>query len=305
MVSIEYSPNSRARCKKCRGKIDAGSIRICAKGAPVSRSSGYINTYSHATCYTNRKDFTQLWGFRDLVAEDQKRFMTEKQKRAKFPGDYIERVVVADVAAAVVATAPQPVAVGAAATTTTMAPQKRDGSAELEQPAKKKAKKPNPPLTIVGLKYAEARAEYGETVTLVREPENKYDPNAIKVINSSKRQIGHIKKEHATPLSKALDQINSDLPKGQSVLAAGTILDAGDGYQQLVQVVYKKMVAKTKDWDPEQTRANEAKNPYSAKKPIVQTAEAVCLTPKGGGKVAATAVTVSSKKVKDERKQQV
>ena len=51
----------------------------------LSRSSGYVNKYTHAECYTNRKDLTQLWGFRDLRMEDQNRFMSEDQKRANFP----------------------------------------------------------------------------------------------------------------------------------------------------------------------------------------------------------------------------
>lgn len=38
MVSIEYSPNGRASCRGCHQKIDEGVVRVCAKGAPVSRS---------------------------------------------------------------------------------------------------------------------------------------------------------------------------------------------------------------------------------------------------------------------------
>ena len=55
----------------------------------LSRTSGYVNKYTHAECYTNRKDLTQLWGFRDLRIEDKKRFMSEGQKRANFPSDYL------------------------------------------------------------------------------------------------------------------------------------------------------------------------------------------------------------------------
>ena len=95
--------------------------------------------------------------------EDQKRFMTEDQKRANFPGDYIEEAIVA--------------------TTSKSGLQKRsvntDGKSE--QPMKKQKSKSTPkeekkkktaPLSIVGLKYAEASAVVGEKVTLVREPEN-------------------------------------------------------------------------------------------------------------------------------------
>ncbi|KAL7535233.1 hypothetical protein ACHAXR_006356 [Thalassiosira sp. AJA248-18] len=240
MVSIEYSPNSRAHCQKCRGKINSRSVRVCAKGAPVSRSSGYINTYTHAECYTNRKDFTKFWGFRDLEKEDQKRFMTEEQKRQAFPGDYAAEAV-----AAAAATGLQKRNANAA------------GSAEEEQPSKKKSKsKSKKPtvLTIVGLKYADACAACGEKVTSVREPENQYDSNAIKVVNSSNRIVGRIKKEDAASLSQTLeriDAINAKLQsKGEQLITDGTILDAGNGYTQSVQVEFKKMAAKTKNLTP-------------------------------------------------------
>ena len=92
--------------------------------------------------------------------------MTEEQKRSNFPGDYIEEAIVA-----------------AAATTTSKGGlQKRsvNTDGESEQPTKKQKSKSTPkeekmkaaPLSIVGLKYAEASAVVGEKVTLVREPEN-------------------------------------------------------------------------------------------------------------------------------------
>ena len=168
MVSIEYSPNSRAHCQKCRSKINTGSVRVCTKSG--SPTDGYRNAYTHGECYTNRKDFTKFYGFRDLCPEDQKRFMTEVQKREWFPADYV--VDAAITAAAVDAT-------------TTAGLAKRDATAivgEDEKPAAKKAKSGNgnaamaqqkqSKLTIVGLKYAEAKASTGEKVFLIREPEN-------------------------------------------------------------------------------------------------------------------------------------
>ena len=143
-------------------------------------------------------------------------------------------------------------------------------------------------LTIVGLKYAQASADFGEKVTLAREPANKYDSNALKVVNASNRTIGHIKKDDAAPISAAMDKFNA--VKGQTMIAEGEIISAGDGYQQSVQITLKKIVAKTREWDPEQTRKNEAMNPYSAKKKkaINQNAE--------GKALATTAATASLKK---------
>ena len=127
---------------------------------------------------------------------------------------------------------------------------------------------------------------------MVREPDNKYDPNALKVVNASNRQIGHIKKADAAPISAAMDKFNA--VKGQTMIAEVEIISAGDGYQQSVQITLKKIVAKTREWDPEQTRKNEAMNPYSAKKKkaINQNAD--------GKALATTAATASLKKKEGE-----
>ena len=45
-----------------------------------------------------------------------------------------------------------------------------------------------------------------EMVSLVREPHNPYDPNAVKVNNVIGDQVGHIKRELAKPLAYIMDQ---------------------------------------------------------------------------------------------------
>ena len=54
-------------CQSCRH-----CILQCQPQLTPSIQSGYINMYHHATCYTNRKDFTKLYGFYSLRKEDQK-----------------------------------------------------------------------------------------------------------------------------------------------------------------------------------------------------------------------------------------
>jgi SWI/SNF-related matrix-associated actin-dependent regulator of chromatin subfamily A3 len=44
-----------------------------------------------------------------------------------------------------------------------------------------------------------------EMVSLVREPTNQYDPNAVKVNNVAGQQVGHIKKELAKALAYIID----------------------------------------------------------------------------------------------------
>ena len=43
-------------------------------------------------------------------------------------------------------------------------------------------------------------------VSLVREPHNRYDPNAVKVDNVNGVQVGHVKRELAKPLASILDR---------------------------------------------------------------------------------------------------
>jgi SWI/SNF-related matrix-associated actin-dependent regulator of chromatin subfamily A3 len=42
-------------------------------------------------------------------------------------------------------------------------------------------------------------------VALEREPHNKYDRNAIKVVNVNRLQVGHIKREQAAALAPIMD----------------------------------------------------------------------------------------------------
>lgn len=44
-----------------------------------------------------------------------------------------------------------------------------------------------------------------EMVALEREPHNKYDRNAIKVVNVVRQQVGHIKRELASALAPIMD----------------------------------------------------------------------------------------------------
>ena len=50
-------------------------------------------------------------------------------------------------------------------------------------------------------------------VALVREPNNKYDKNAIKVTNVDPIQVGHIKRKLAKPIAEIIDN-NLARPEG-------------------------------------------------------------------------------------------
>ncbi|XP_009296828.1 helicase-like transcription factor isoform X2 [Danio rerio] len=58
---------------------------------------------------------------------------------------------------------------------------------------------------IVGLRYYTGAVNKGEMVSLVREPHNPYDRNAVMVANVYGSQVGHIKKELAAAMAYIMD----------------------------------------------------------------------------------------------------
>jgi hypothetical protein len=143
MVRIEYSTNSRARCQSCHSNIGQSTIRIAIKAMLPYQKGEYITKYHHASCYSNRKDFTKLHGFWDLTKDDKKQFMNEEQRRENFPEDYMEDAIIA------------------ATTTTCSATQEEISTTESSLT-----------LTISGIKYGEVCAYANQKVLLVREPDN-------------------------------------------------------------------------------------------------------------------------------------
>ncbi|KAL6471721.1 hypothetical protein MHYP_G00203710 [Metynnis hypsauchen] len=74
--------------------------------------------------------------------------------------------------------------------------------------------------TIVGLRYYTGVVNRGEMVSLVREPQNPYDRNAVKVTNVYGIQVGHIKKELAAAMAHIMDRklakVEGVVPFGQN-----------------------------------------------------------------------------------------
>ncbi|KAG9104378.1 hypothetical protein FRC06_003185 [Ceratobasidium sp. 370] len=60
--------------------------------------------------------------------------------------------------------------------------------------------------TVVGIQYYDGLVGPGEQVNLVREPMNKYDENAIQVMNVRMRQVGHIPRQTAANLAPLIDR---------------------------------------------------------------------------------------------------
>ncbi|XP_036421333.1 helicase-like transcription factor isoform X2 [Colossoma macropomum] len=74
--------------------------------------------------------------------------------------------------------------------------------------------------TIVGLRYYTGVVNRGEMVSLVREPQNPYDRNAVKVTNVYGIQVGHIKRELAAAMAHIMDRklakVEGVVPFGQN-----------------------------------------------------------------------------------------
>ncbi|KIO29735.1 hypothetical protein M407DRAFT_226612 [Tulasnella calospora MUT 4182] len=62
------------------------------------------------------------------------------------------------------------------------------------------------PTKIVGVRYYTGMVGAGELVSVVREPTNQYDRNAIRVLNASGTQVGHLPRTVAAKLAPLMDQ---------------------------------------------------------------------------------------------------
>ena len=60
-------------------------------------------------------------------------------------------------------------------------------------------------FSVVGLGFHSSTAAVGQRVELVREPSNKHDKNAIKVVGQDGKQAGYIARDEAAALSTILD----------------------------------------------------------------------------------------------------
>jgi SWI/SNF-related matrix-associated actin-dependent regulator of chromatin subfamily A3 len=73
-------------------------------------------------------------------------------------------------------------------------------------------------FTIVGMRYYSGVAHAQEYVTLVREPQNPYDANAIRVENLGQEKVGHVKATQAALLAPMMDSFVNELMVEASVL---------------------------------------------------------------------------------------
>jgi len=91
---------------------------------------------------------------------------------------------------------------------------------------------------VVGVSFEKRQSvvaclQLGEKVLLIREPENRFDPNAVKVIRQDGRQFGYLDRYLAAELVVTLDRF------GESVLAEVALLTGGHYIGSSLGVVIK------------------------------------------------------------------
>ena len=196
MPSIEHSPNNRASCQTCRGKIFKGTVRVCC------RTREGANKYHHAECYT-RGDQSGFYGFASLDPEARAAIIGGTYGRASSqpaappalcndrfcahgPGcpGYVKPPAAAD----------QPQQLAAAAR-----------PAAAAAPAEQELG-----LEVVGWSWnkdAVGRApRAGESLAVKRMPTNPRDKNALEVLNTAGQRLGFLPAALAVHISPAMDR---------------------------------------------------------------------------------------------------
>lgn len=160
MVKIEYSPNSRASCQSCKSAIFQSEIRVAVSAMSPYQKGDYIMKYHHAACYSNRKDFTKFYGFRDLTEDDRERFMNEQKRKETSTSSITSRK-----RNSAHLTTPNVLAKKVSEVTPS-----KDLRRIVVNPYLKNKSISN--LTITGIQYGQVCAYSNQKVSLVREPNN-------------------------------------------------------------------------------------------------------------------------------------
>jgi hypothetical protein len=160
-----------------------------------------------------------------LQKDDKKTYLSESQKKQYFPEDYM------DVSKIVAASGAE-----------NENGNKRESLGDDDEKVAKKSKTDGKDnklilstvLSVTGLKFADVEARNGEEVTLIREPHNAYDKNAIRVVSGGEL-VGRINKDQAVKVAVILDKLEDAIAK-KLVVVSSKMISAGDGYKQSLQL---------------------------------------------------------------------
>ena len=209
MPGIEHSPNSRASCQTCRSKIWKGSVRVS------TRTREGKNKYHHADCY-HRGDKSSFYGFSMLNAEARAAIISGQptespptQSAAALPPPACDDPFCAHgpgckgrSITGLGAAAAQGTSGSAPPIVLNDAPEQ--DSMSISSPSSTKAVC----FEVMGWSWNRkiARApEAGESLAVVRQPDNPKDSNALLVRNSVGQKIGFLPAALAAHLSPFVD----------------------------------------------------------------------------------------------------
>ncbi|KAG9316303.1 hypothetical protein JVU11DRAFT_2334 [Chiua virens] len=226
--AIDYSRSARAVCKgppPCMGAlIPVGSLRY---GKIVKGEFGETVSWRHWGCVTPDilrelavTDLSSVAGFTSIKYEDQQKVRRAIANQCVDPADIPATAVVPAVRSIALSNAVagqkrpyQPEAshsLGQSEVKNTQSTRSSPGE-EYEEVGAGEPESADElycvlETSIVGVQYYKGLVAPGEQVTLVREPNNPYDRNAIQVKNIGGAQVGHIPKNAATRLAPLLDR---------------------------------------------------------------------------------------------------
>ncbi|KAI5889386.1 uncharacterized protein SCHCODRAFT_02585708 [Schizophyllum commune H4-8] len=221
-----YSKSTRAKCHgppPCKGSPMApGSLRY---GQLKSTNLGENVEWMHWGCVTpvilaqlSNVNLETIEGFKDLQAHDRHKIREAVRLRRIDPADVppSARVAAAPPPASQTTRkrkAPEPTP----QSSTSQASFSTPGPSRLSQAIEDEATEDNTEEAadelyctlstgVVGIQYYTGLVGAGEEVQLIREPNNRYDRNAIRVSNIAGSQVGHIPKNVAARLAPLLDR---------------------------------------------------------------------------------------------------
>ncbi|KAL1703202.1 SNF2 family N-terminal domain-containing protein [Schizophyllum commune] len=221
-----YSKSTRAKCHgppPCKGSPMApGSLRY---GQLKTTNLGENVEWRHWGCVTPvilaqlaNVNLEAIEGFKDLQAHDRHKIREAVRLRRIDPADVppSARVAVAPPPATQTTRkrkAPEP----ASQPSTSQASSSTAGPSQPSQAIEDEATEDNVEEAadelyctlstgVVGIQYYTGLVGAGEEVQLIREPNNRYDRNAIRVSNIAGSQVGHIPKNVAARLAPLLDR---------------------------------------------------------------------------------------------------
>ncbi|KAL1673766.1 SNF2 family N-terminal domain-containing protein [Schizophyllum commune] len=221
-----YSKSTRAKCHgqpPCKGSPMApGSLRY---GQLKTTNLGENVEWRHWGCITpvilaqlSNVNLEAIEGFKDLQAHDRHKIREAVRLRRIDPADVPPNArVAAAPPPATQVTRKRKVPEPASQPSTSQASSSMAGPSRPSQAIEDEATEDNVEEAadelyctlstgVVGIQYYTGLVGAGEEVQLIREPNNRYDRNAIRVSNIAGSQVGHIPKNVAARLAPLLDR---------------------------------------------------------------------------------------------------